>query len=151
MLLLLRLFLNYWKLYFLIVLKWLFRCVHFGVEAGGGEWCSAADEACGGAILQATPAEQVREQLVRAAEVLSRAAAALVPARRRGERERARAAMVQHYHENKQAEHHRVLQRHKIIEERKEYIERLNTVREEEELRCVLLYISNIFKVLFNA
>lgn len=37
----------------------LFRCVHFGVEAGGGEWCSTADEACGGAILQATPAEQV--------------------------------------------------------------------------------------------
>ncbi|CAH0713548.1 unnamed protein product, partial [Brenthis ino] len=111
------------------------KCVHFGVEAGGGEWCSAADEACGGAILQATPAEQVREQLVRAAEVLSRAAAALCPARRRTERERARLAMVQHYHENKQAEHHRVLQRHKIIEERKEYIERLNTVREEEELR----------------
>ncbi|CAH0696663.1 unnamed protein product [Spodoptera exigua] len=111
------------------------KCVHFGVEAGGGEWCSAADEACGGAILQATPAEQVREQLVRAAEVLSRAAATLCPSRRRGERARARAHMVQHYHEHKHAEHHRVLQRHKIIEERKEYIERLNTVREEEELR----------------
>ncbi|XP_046963681.1 eukaryotic translation initiation factor 3 subunit A [Vanessa cardui] len=111
------------------------KSVHFGVEAGGGEWCSAADEACGGAILQATPAEQVREQLVRAAEVLSRAAQELVPARRRAERERARLTMVQHYHENKHAEHHRVLQRHKIIEERKEYIERLNTVREEEELR----------------
>ncbi|CAH2229456.1 jg20844 [Pararge aegeria aegeria] len=111
------------------------KCVHFGVEAGGGEWCSAADEACGGAILQATPAEQVREQLVRAAEVLSRAAQALYPARRRAERERARLSMVQHYHENKHTEHHRVLQRHKIIEERKEYIERLNTVREEEELR----------------
>ncbi|XP_004928942.1 eukaryotic translation initiation factor 3 subunit A [Bombyx mori] len=111
------------------------KCVHFGVEAGGGEWCSAADEACGGAILQATPAEQVREQLVRAAEVLSRVVGALYPQRRGAERERARAAMVQYYHENKQAEHHRVLQRHKIIEERKEYIERLNTVREEEELR----------------
>ncbi|CAK1541796.1 unnamed protein product [Leptosia nina] len=111
------------------------KCVHFGVEAGGGEWCSAADEACGGAILQATPAEQVREQLVRAAEVLTRAVQALYPQRRRAERERARLHMVQHYHENKHAEHHRVLQRHKIIEERKEYIERLNTVREEEELR----------------
>ncbi|XP_063368848.1 eukaryotic translation initiation factor 3 subunit A [Cydia amplana] len=111
------------------------KCVHFGVEAGGGEWCSAADEACGGAILQATPAEEVREQLVRAAEVLSRAVQTLLPARRRAERERARAHMVQHYHEHKHAEHQRVLQRHKIIEERKEYIERLNTVREEEELR----------------
>ncbi|XP_028173592.1 eukaryotic translation initiation factor 3 subunit A-like isoform X4 [Ostrinia furnacalis] len=111
------------------------KCVHFGVEAGGGEWCSAADEACGGAILQATPAEQVREQLVRAAEVLSRAVTTLFPERQRAARERARAHMVQHYHENKHAEHARVLQRHKIIEERKEYIERLNTVREEEELR----------------
>ncbi|XP_073948086.1 eukaryotic translation initiation factor 3 subunit a isoform X2 [Choristoneura fumiferana] len=111
------------------------KCVHFGVEAGGGEWCSAADEACGGAILQATPAEQVREQLVRAAEVLSRAVSTLFPTRRRAERERARAHMVAHYHEHKHADHQRVLQRHKIIEERKEYIERLNTVREEEELR----------------
>ncbi|CAH0758473.1 unnamed protein product [Diatraea saccharalis] len=111
------------------------KSVHFGVEAGGGEWCSAADEACGGAILQATPAEQVREQLVRAAEVLSVAAQTLFPGRRRADRERARVHMVQHYHENKHAEHARVLQRHKIIEERKEYIERLNTVREEEELR----------------
>lgn len=77
----------------------------------------------------------MREQLVRAAEVLSRAVHELFPERRRAERERARAHMVMHYHENKHSEHHRVLQRHKIIEERKEYIERLNTVREEEELR----------------
>lgn len=84
----------------------------------------------------------MREQLVRAAEVLSRCAATLFPTRRRAERERARHAMVQHYHEHKHAEHHRVLQRHKIIEERKEYIERLNTVREEEELRCITFTIS---------
>ncbi|KAG7303188.1 Eukaryotic translation initiation factor 3 subunit A [Plutella xylostella] len=111
------------------------KSVHFGVEAGGGEWCSAADEACGGAILQATPAEQVREQLVRAAEVLSRAAHTLFPARQRASAERARAAMLAHYRESAAADHARVLQRHKIIEERKEYIERLNTRREEEELR----------------
>lgn len=41
--------------------------------------------------------------------------------------------MVQNYHENKVKEHQKILQRHKIIEDRKEYIERLNTVREEEE------------------
>lgn len=41
--------------------------------------------------------------------------------------------MVQSYHENKMKEHQKILQRHKIIEDRKEYIERLNTVREEEE------------------
>lgn len=81
---------------------------------------------------------QVREQLVRASEVLTRVVQTLFPARRVAERERTRQTMVQHYHENKHAEHHRVLQRHKIIEERKEYIERLNTVREEEELRYII-------------
>lgn len=78
--------------------------------------------------------------------MLTRAVQVLYPQRRRAERERARQAMVQHYHENKHAEHHRVLQRHKIIEERKEYIERLNTVREEEELRYVYMSRSHSHK-----
>lgn len=51
------------------------------------------------------------------------------------EREKVRMAMVNNYHETKLHEHQRILQRHKIIEDRKEYIERLNTVREEEEQR----------------
>lgn len=34
------------------------------MEAGGGEWCSTADEACGGAILQPTPAEQVLQRFI---------------------------------------------------------------------------------------
>ena len=41
--------------------------------------------------------------------------------------------MVQNYHETKVKEHQRILERHKIIEDRKEYIERQNTAREEEE------------------
>lgn len=49
------------------------------------------------------------------------------------EREKLRTSMVQNYHETKVREHQKILQRHKIIEDRKEYIERLNTVREEEE------------------
>lgn len=37
--------------------------------------------------------------------------------------------MVQRYHEIKHLEHQRILARHKIIEERKEYLEQMNTVR----------------------
>lgn len=51
------------------------------------------------------------------------------------EREKIRNVMVKNYHDTKVREHHLILQRHKIIEDRKEYIERLNTVREEEEHR----------------
>lgn len=37
--------------------------------------------------------------------------------------------MVMHYQETKSQEHQCILARHKIIEDRKEYLERLNTVR----------------------
>lgn len=55
------------------------------------------------------------------------------------EREGLRAAMVQNYNDTKLKEHQKILQRHKIIEDRKEYIERLNTVREEEEQKRFVL------------
>ncbi|XP_025209044.1 eukaryotic translation initiation factor 3 subunit A [Melanaphis sacchari] len=44
-------------------------------------------------------------------------------------------SLIRHHHETKDKEHQRILARHKIIEDRKEYLERLNTVREEEEAR----------------
>lgn len=37
--------------------------------------------------------------------------------------------MVERYHASEHLEHQRVLARHKIIEERKEYLEQMNTVR----------------------
>jgi hypothetical protein len=45
------------------------------------------------------------------------------------EREKLRSQMVMHYQETKSQEHQCILARHKIIEDRKEYLERLNTVR----------------------
>lgn len=40
--------------------------------------------------------------------------------------------MVRRYHETKHFEHQNILARHKIIEERKEYLEQMNTVRVNE-------------------
>lgn len=45
------------------------------------------------------------------------------------EREKLKAQMIQHYHETKIREHRDVLARRQIIENLKEYLERLNTVR----------------------
>lgn len=88
-----------------------------------------------GPVLQSMPSEQVRQQLVNMSVVLHRAIAAINPNRQKGEREALRAKMVALYHENKVREHQNILIRQKLIEDRKETIERMNSKREEEEQR----------------
>lgn len=88
-----------------------------------------------GPVLQSMPSEQVRQQLVNMSVVLHRAIAAINPNRQKGEREALRADMVAQYHQTKVREHQNILIRQKLIEDRKETIERLNSKREEEEQR----------------
>ncbi|XP_057319172.1 eukaryotic translation initiation factor 3 subunit A [Microplitis mediator] len=107
------------------------RCIHFGVDLSEAQREDHPD----GPVLQAMPSEQIRCQLVNIATVLHRAINIIFPNKRKQEREKIRASMVTLYHETKNKEHHRVLERQYIIEQRKEYIERVNTIREEEEMR----------------
>ncbi|XP_063232986.1 eukaryotic translation initiation factor 3 subunit A [Bacillus rossius redtenbacheri] len=106
-------------------------CINFGMDLAEAQ----REDHPEGPTLQSMPSEQVRSQLVNMACVLHRAMSSINPAKKKMEREKLRAQMVQHYHETKNREHQRILARHKIIEDRKEYLERLNTVREEEEAR----------------
>ena len=46
-----------------------------------------------------------------------------------------RQKIVDAYHQSKKRDHQRILERHKLIEERKEYLERLSISRTEEEQR----------------
>ncbi|XP_039284036.1 eukaryotic translation initiation factor 3 subunit A [Nilaparvata lugens] len=109
-------------------------CVHFGMDLaeaqredrGPGE---------GGPTLQPMPSEQVRQQLINMCTVLTKATNIINPNANKAEREKTMQLMVKHYHETKVKEHMRILARHKIIEDRKEFLERMNTVREEEEAR----------------
>ncbi|XP_075226906.1 eukaryotic translation initiation factor 3 subunit a [Lycorma delicatula] len=106
-------------------------CVHFGMDL-----CeSQREDKPEGPTLQSMPSEQVRNQLINMSTVLTRAMQVINPNANKVEREKLMAQMVQHYHETKTREHQRILARHKIIEDRKEYLERLNSVREEEEAR----------------
>ncbi|XP_055585643.1 eukaryotic translation initiation factor 3 subunit A [Uranotaenia lowii] len=107
------------------------RCVHFGTDLSESQREDHPD----GPTLQSMPSEQVRSQLVNMSVVLHRAIAAINPNRKKSERDRVRAQMVKQYEENMVREHQRILQRQKKIEDRKEYIERVNLEREEEELR----------------
>ncbi|KAH0555004.1 eukaryotic translation initiation factor 3 subunit A [Cotesia glomerata] len=107
------------------------RCIHFGVDLSEAQREDHPD----GPVLQAMPSEQIRCQLVNIATVLHRAINIIFPTKRKQEREKIRASMVALYHETKNKEHQRVLDRQHIIEQRKEYIERVNTMREEEEMR----------------
>lgn len=107
------------------------RCVHFGTDLSESQREDHPD----GPTLQSMPSEQVRSQLVNMSVVLHRAIATINPNRHKAERDRLRAQMVKSYEENMVKEHQRILQRQKKIEDRKEYIERVNLEREEEELR----------------
>ncbi|XP_046475100.1 eukaryotic translation initiation factor 3 subunit A [Neodiprion pinetum] len=107
------------------------KCIHFGVDLSEAQREDHPD----GPVLQAMPSEQIRCQLVNMATVLHRAVAVINPNKKKVEREKLRTQLVAHYHETKVKEHQRILGRHKIIEERKEYIEHINNVREEEEMR----------------
>uniref|UniRef100_V5GT97 Eukaryotic translation initiation factor 3 subunit A n=1 Tax=Anoplophora glabripennis TaxID=217634 RepID=V5GT97_ANOGL len=105
------------------------QCIHFGMDLSE----SQREDKPEGPTLQVMPSEQVRNQLVNMSTVLNQAIQVINPNKKKVEREKLRVSMVQNYHETKVREHQKILQRHKIIEDRKEYIERLNTVREEEE------------------
>uniref|UniRef100_A0A182VQ83 Eukaryotic translation initiation factor 3 subunit A n=1 Tax=Anopheles minimus TaxID=112268 RepID=A0A182VQ83_9DIPT len=106
-------------------------CVHFGTDLSESQREDHPD----GPTLQSMPSEQIRSQLVNMSVVLHRAIATIDPNRKKEERERLRAEMVHQYEENADKEHQRILQRQKKIEDRKEYIERMNQEREEEEQR----------------
>lgn len=107
------------------------HCVHFGTDLSESQREDHPD----GPTLQSMPSEQVRSQLVNMSVVLHRAIATINPNRHKVERDRLRAQMVKFYEENMVNEHQRILQRQKKIEERKEYIEKVNQEREEHELR----------------
>uniref|UniRef100_A0A182N4L8 Eukaryotic translation initiation factor 3 subunit A n=1 Tax=Anopheles dirus TaxID=7168 RepID=A0A182N4L8_9DIPT len=106
-------------------------CVHFGTDLSESQREDHPD----GPTLQSMPSEQIRSQLVNMSVVLHRAIATINPNRKKADRERLRQQMVHQYEENADKEHQRILQRQKKIEDRKEYIERMNQEREEEEMR----------------
>ncbi|XP_014252767.1 eukaryotic translation initiation factor 3 subunit A [Cimex lectularius] len=106
-------------------------CVHFGMDLSE----SPREDTRDGPVLQSMPSDQLRTQLINMANVLNEALRIINPNANKEEKDKVRLDLVHYYKENMAKEHERILARHKIIEDRKEYLEKLNSVREEEEAK----------------
>uniref|UniRef100_A0A8D9BB26 Eukaryotic translation initiation factor 3 subunit A n=1 Tax=Cacopsylla melanoneura TaxID=428564 RepID=A0A8D9BB26_9HEMI len=106
-------------------------CIHFGTDLSESQREDKQD----GPLLQPMPSEQIRNQLINMSTVLTKSLQIINPHLDAKERNTTHATLIRHYHTTKQAEHLRILARHKIIEDRKEHLEKMNTQREEEEHR----------------
>ncbi len=107
------------------------QTVHFGTDLAEAQSRDVAE----GPHLQDMPSEQIRTQLMRMLEVLDRSLKTIHPDKVKIENDALRSKIVEAYHHSKQREHKRILDRHKAIEERKEYLEKLSIHREAEEQR----------------
>jgi translation initiation factor 3 subunit A len=107
------------------------KCLHFGSELFEAQ----REDLPEGPTLQAMPSEQIRTHLISMYTVLNKATASVVGNAPTKEERQLKASIVTLYQQNKNRDHHMLLSRQKIIEDRKEYLEKLNTEREEEESR----------------
>ncbi|RXG58416.1 Eukaryotic translation initiation factor 3 subunit A [Armadillidium vulgare] len=99
-------------------------CVHFGVDLSE----SQREDLPEGPTLQALPSETIRCQLVHMSSALQKCLSLIAP----DKMEPIRAQTIQLYHQTRQRDHQRILQRQHIIEERKEMLENQNLEREEQ-------------------
>ena len=107
------------------------RTVHFGSNLTGAQSYNAME----GPHLQDMPSEQIRQQLMQMLEVLDKSLKTIHPDKIKIENNALRKKIVEAYHNSKERDHIRILSRHQIIEQRKEYLEKLNNHKEEEEKR----------------
>ena len=89
------------------------------------------------------PSEQIRQQLMQMMEVLDKGLKTIHPDKIKIDNNALRQKIVEAYHKSKKRNHIEILSRHKIIEDRKEYLEKLNIHREAEGMIfCLHLFIS---------
>merc|ERR1719357_355344 len=102
--------------------------VHFGTDLAESQKAEVAE----GPHVQAMPSEQVRTQLINMFNVLNKSLDTINPDRLQIETAELKTKITEAYHQSKVRDHQRLLARHKIIEERKEWLETINTAKMEE-------------------
>merc|ERR1712130_60501 len=101
--------------------------VHFGTDLSEAQRTDLPE----GPHIQSMPSEQVRTQLMSMMSVLDKSLATIYPDRNKVESAELRQRITEAYHQSKVRDHQRLLARHKIIEERKEWLEKVNTAQQE--------------------
>ena len=105
------------------------RTVHFGSDLTGSQSYNAME----GPHLQDMPSEQVRQQMMLMLEVLDKSLKIINPDKIKVENNQLRNKIVEAYHNSKVRTHQQILSRQKIIEERKEYLEKVSNYKQAEE------------------
>jgi len=103
------------------------RSIHFGTDLSESQRTDMPE----GPHIQAMPSEQVRTQLMSMMSVLDKSLSTIHPDRIKVETAELRTRITEAYHQSKVRDHQRLLARHKIIEERKEWLEKVNTAQQE--------------------
>merc|ERR1712002_371251 len=101
--------------------------VHFGTDLSEAQRTDLPE----GPHIQAMPSEQVRTQLMSMMSVLNKSLDTIHPDRLQLETQELRTKITEAYHQSKVRDHQRLLARHKIIEERKEWLEKYNNAQQE--------------------
>merc|ERR1712050_259622 len=101
--------------------------VHFGTDLSEAQRTDLPE----GPHIQSMPSEQVRTQLMSMMSVLDKSLATIYPDRNKVESAELRQRITEAYHQSKVRDHQRLLARHKIIEERKEWLEKYNNAQQE--------------------
>merc|ERR1711892_235598 len=101
--------------------------VHFGTDLSEAQRTDLPE----GPHIQSMPSEQVRTQLMSMMSVLDKSLATIHPDRNKVESAELRQRITEAYHQSKVRDHQRLLARHKIIEERKEWLEKYNNAQQE--------------------
>merc|ERR1719266_2048924 len=101
--------------------------VHFGTDLSEAQRTDLPE----GPHIQSMPSEQVRTQLMSMMSVLDKSLATIHPDRNKVENAELRQRITEAYHQSKVRDHQRLLARHKIIEERKEWLEKYNNAQQE--------------------
>merc|ERR1719481_148947 len=101
--------------------------VHFGTDLTECQRTEMPE----GPHIQAMPSEQVRTQLMSMMKVLDKGLSTIYPDRAKLETAELRTKITEAYHQTKVLTEQRLRQRHKMIEDRKEWLEKLNSAQQE--------------------
>merc|ERR1711962_1013928 len=107
------------------------RSVHFGTDLAESQKAEVQE----GPHIQAMPSEQVWTQLMSMMSVLNKSLDTIHPDRMQIETAELRTKITEAYHQSKVRDHQRLLARHKIIEERKEWLENVNNAKMEDAVK----------------
>merc|ERR1719325_178097 len=104
--------------------------IHFGTDLSEAQRTELPE----GPTIQSMPSEQVRTQLMSMMKVLDKSLTIICPDRNKKEVGDLRTRITEAYHTTKDRDHLRLLARHKIIEERKEWLEQKNNAQQSAEI-----------------